>query len=92
VVFSESVDLWDGIVGVKGSVGLGSSNWSIPYYLDVGTGSSSMTWQGMLGVAYSFKWGGVTFAYRNLYYDQRGDNLVQDMRFSGPALGVTFRF
>jgi hypothetical protein len=89
---SERADLWDGIVGVKGRVWLGRSNWSIPYYLDVGTGSSSLTWQGMVGVAYSFTWGGVTLAYRHLYYDQQGDKLVQDMRFSGPALGVTFRF
>jgi hypothetical protein len=76
----------------QGRVWLGRSNWSIPYYLDVGTGSSSLTWQGMVGVAYSFTWGGVTLAYRHLYYDQQGDKLVQDMRFSGPALGVTFRF
>ena len=89
---SERADLWDGIVGVKGRVWLGRTNWSVPYYLDVGTGSSSLTWQGILGVAYSFKWGGVTLAYRHLYYDQKGDKLVQDMRFSGPALGVTFRF
>ena len=89
---SEGADLWDGIVGVRGRVRLGSSNWSIPYYLDVGTGSSRLTCQGMLGVAYSFKWGGVTLTYRNLYYDQKGDKLIQNMRFSGPALGVTFRF
>ena len=89
---SERMDLWDGIVGVKGRVWLGRSNWSIPYYLDVGTGSSSLTWQGMLGVAYSYKWLGVTLAYRHLYYDQKDDKLIQDMRFSGPALGVTFRF
>ena len=89
---SERMDLWDGIVGVKGRVWLGRSNWSIPYYLDVGTGSSSLTWQGMLGIAYSYKWLGVTLAYRHLYYDQKGDDLIQEMRFSGPALGVTFRF
>jgi len=89
---SERADLWDGIVGVKGRVWLGRSNWSIPYYFDVGTGSSELTWQGMLGVAYSFKWGGVNLVYRHLYYDQKGDKLVQDMRFSGPALGVTFRW
>ena len=35
---------------------------------------------------------GVTLAYRHLYYDQKDDKLIQDMRFSGPALGVTFRF
>jgi hypothetical protein len=89
---SERMDLWDGIIGVKGRVWLGSSNWSIPYYLDVGTGSSRVTWQGMLGVAYSFKWGAVTLAYRNLYFEQGGDKLIQDLRFDGPELGVTFRF
>jgi hypothetical protein len=36
---SERMDLWDGIVGVKGRVWLGRSNWSIPYYLDAKTGS-----------------------------------------------------
>jgi hypothetical protein len=90
---SEKADLWDGIVGVRGRVWLGSSNWAIPYYLDVGTGSSRLTWQGMLGVAYTYKWIGVTLAYRNLYYDQKDDKLIQDLRFSGgPMLGVTFRF
>lgn len=89
---SERMDLWDGIIGVKGRVWFGSSNWSIPYYLDVGTGSSTLTWQGMLGVAYSFKWGEVTLAYRNLYYDQKEDKLIQNLRFDGPELGVTFRF
>ena len=89
---SEKKDLWDGIVGVKGRVSLGGSNWSLPYYLDVGTGSSSLTWQGLLGVAYTYKWLGVTLAYRHLYYDQKDDKLIQDLRFSGPALGVNFRF
>jgi hypothetical protein len=89
---SEKLALWDGIVGVRGRIPLGGSNWSIPYYLDIGTGSSNWTWQGMLGIDYSFKWGGVMLAYRNLYYDQKDDKLLQDLRFSGPALAVTFRF
>ncbi len=89
---SQRQDLWDGIVGAKGRVWLGGSHWSIPYYLDGGTGSSLLTLQGMLGVAYSFKWGDVTFAYRYLYYDQRNDELIQNMHFNGPTLGVTFRF
>jgi hypothetical protein len=89
---SERMDLWDAIIGVRGRFWLGGSNWSIPYYLDVGTGSSVLTWQGLLGVAYMFSWGDVTLAYRNLYYDQSDDKLIQDMRFSGFALGATFRF
>jgi len=88
---SERMDLWNGIIGVKGVVWLGSSNWSIPYYLDVGTGSG-LTWQGMLGIAYSFSSIDVKLVYRHLYFDQGSDKLIQDLRFSGPALGVTFRF
>jgi hypothetical protein len=89
---SERVDLWDGIAGFKGRVWIGRSNWAIPYYFDVGTGSWSLTWLGMLGVAYSWNWIEARLAYRHLYYDQKDDKLIQDMRFSGPALGVTFRF
>jgi hypothetical protein len=89
---SEGADLWDGIIGVRGRVPLGSSDWSIPYYLDIGAGSSQLTWQGMIGIAYTFKWGDVRLAYRNLYYDQKDDKLAQNLRFTGPALGVTFRF
>jgi len=89
---SAGEDLWDGIIGVRGRVPIGKSEWSIPYYLDIGGGSSSMTWQGMIGIAYSFNWGSVTLAYRNLYYDQKDDKLLQNLRFDGPALGATFRF
>ena len=89
---SQSETLWDGIVGVRGRIRLGSGNWSLPYYVDVGTGSSTVTWQGLIGVAYGFRWGDVVLAYRNLYYDQSGDKLVQNVRLGGPALGVTFRF
>jgi hypothetical protein len=89
--FSERKDLWDAVVGVRGKVGLGGG-WFIPYYLDIGTGSSALTWQGIGGVGYSFKWGDVLLAYRHLYYDQKDDKLIQSFRFSGPALGANFRF
>ena len=88
---SERADLWNGIIGVKGLVWIGDSNWSIPYYLDFGAGSG-VTWQGMLGIAYSFGWIDVKLVYRHLYFDQGSDELIHDMSFSGPALGVTFRF
>lgn len=89
---SRSMTFWDGIVGVKGRFQLGSGDWSVPYYLDIGAGSASMTYQWMLGIAYSFGWGDVTLAYRDLYYDQKDDKFLQNLRFSGPALGATFRF
>jgi hypothetical protein len=90
--FSQRVDLLDAIVGVRGKVKLGSSNWFIPYYLDVGTGSSSFTWQGLAGVGYSFRWGEMSLAYRYLLYDMDDDKLLQSFTFGGPALAVGFRF
>jgi len=89
---SKSTPLLDGIIGVKGRYQLGESRWSVPYYIDIGTGSSQLTYQWMLGIDYSFKWGEVSLAYRDLYFDQKDDKFVQDLRFSGPALGATFRF
>jgi hypothetical protein len=89
---SEGEDLWDAIIGVRGRISLGDGHWSLPYYLDTGMGSSSFTWQALLGVAYSFGWGDVTLAYRYLYYDQKDGKLIQDLSFGGPALGATFRF
>lgn len=88
---SQSETLWDGVIGAKGEVSLGG-NWSIPYYLDVGTGDSTLTWQAMAGVARRTDWGDVMLAYRHLAYDQGNDKFLQNFSFSGPALGVRFRF
>ena len=88
---SRESNLWDGIIGVRGRVRWGDTPWYSPYYLDVGGGSST-TWQSVLGVGYGFKWGDLVLAYRTLYYDQSGDKLLQNFRFSGPTLGATFRF
>jgi hypothetical protein len=88
----ESEDLWDGIIGVRGRLNLGQSRFYVPYYLDVGMGSSQVTWEGLIGIGYGFKWIDILLEYRHLYYDMDDDQLVQDLSLSGPALGLTFRF
>ena len=85
-------ELSDAIVGVRGHVGLGGGKWSIPYYLDIGTGSSDLTWSAMTGLTRSFGWGEILFVYRHLEYDEDFDGLMQNFSFSGPALGASFRF
>ncbi|MFC1818588.1 hypothetical protein ACFL0B_05770 [Thermodesulfobacteriota bacterium] len=50
---SESVDLWDGIVGIKGAFML-NKNWYIPYSADIGAGDSKMTWQLYAGIVRCF--------------------------------------
>ena len=89
---SQREDLWDGIVGVRGLVGLGSGKWAIPYYVDVGTGSSTLTAQAAAGIAYRFSWIDLQLMYRYLYYDMKSDNMLQNVSFYGPAFGVNFRF
>jgi hypothetical protein len=89
---TKSGELWDAIVGVKGRVKLGEGNWFMPYYLDVGAGDSTLTWQGVLGAGYAFKWGEVLLAYRYLSYEQGGNKLIENLSFGGLGLGVNFRF
>jgi hypothetical protein len=89
---SQKDELWDAIVGIRGRAKLGGGNWFVPYYLDAGGGSSVLTWQGLTGIGYSFRWGDALLAYRHVFYDQKDDKLLQDISFSGPALGATFRF
>lgn len=90
---SKRADLYDAIIGVRGRIKLGDSGaWSLPYYLDIGTGSSTITTQALVGVSYTFGWGDLSAVYKTLYYDQPSDQFVQSLRFSGPAVGATFRF
>ena len=85
-------DLWDAIVGVRGHIDIRNGKWSVPYYLDIGTGSSDMTWSAMTGLTRSFGWGEILFVYRHLEYDEDFDGLMQNFSFSGPAVGASFRF
>jgi hypothetical protein len=90
---SQREDIWDGIVGVRGRIGLGDGKWGIPYYLDVGAGNySTFTFQAMTGIQDKFDWIDANLVWRYLYYSSSGDYLVQNMGFNGPAIGVNFRF
>jgi hypothetical protein len=89
---SQREDLWDLIVGVRGRLKLGDGRWFLPYYADLGAGSSALTAQALAGIGYAFKWGEVLATYRYVYYDLGPDGLLQDVRFAGPAFGATFRF
>ena len=84
-------DIWDGVVGLRGTAQL-SGNWYVPYYADIGAGSSSFTWQAFAGVGYRLTWGDVTVGYRHLSYDFHNDRPLDRLAFSGPIVGVAFKF
>jgi len=82
---------WDGIVGLKGRWTLGERGaWFVPYYLDVGTGASQLTYQLLAGVGYTFRWGSVVAAWRYLDYHFSSNDAGLSM--NGPAIGVSFRW
>ena len=83
-VDSKSISTLDPIVGFKGRYRIADSTWYIPFYADIGGGggTTNMTWQGILGVGKTFeKWVDVSLAYRTMYYDMKGDGLLQKTTF-----------
>jgi hypothetical protein len=82
---------WDGVVGVKGRVIL-DEPWYLPYDLDVGAGESDLTWQAAGGLGYAFDWGDVTLLYRHIGWEFGSDSALDNIAFSGPVLGGTWRF
>jgi hypothetical protein len=85
--------LWDAVVGVKGRASFGAEGrWYLPYYLDVGTGESDFTWNGIAGLGYDFGSVEVLGAWRHVDYDLGHHQPIRSIDFDGPAVGVTFRF
>jgi hypothetical protein len=84
---------WDAIVGVKGRLGFGQGGkWFAPYYLDIGTGESSFTWQATAGVGYNFGWGDIIAAWRYTDYKLKSGSSIDGLTLSGPAIAATFRW
>lgn len=88
---SQTAQLFDAIVAVRGRYAF-NPDWSLRYHLDFGTGDSDLTWQAAGGLVWDQSWGNVKLLYRHLAYDQKDGALLQDFSFSGPLLGVGFRF
>ena len=85
--------VWDGIVGVKGRYAFGDGGkWFVPFYLDVGTGQSQLTWQISGGIGYTYNWGSVFATWRYLDYKFQSGKALDNINFGGPLLGVAFRW
>ena len=87
------ISYWDGIVGLKGRYTIEQApKWSLPFYIDVGTGDSDLTWQAFAGVSYAFGWGELSAGWRYLDYELKSGTPIKDFNFSGAMVGATFRF
>ena len=88
---SRSAELLDVIVALRGRYTFNDA-WSLRYHFDIGTGDSNLTWQAAGGLVWDHSWGNVKLYYRHLAYDQKAGALLDDFSFSGPVIGVGFRF
>jgi hypothetical protein len=89
----QKVDNWDAIVGVKGRLALGAgSPWFVPYYADVGTGDSDLTWQALGGIGYAYQNWEFLGAWRYLDYDLKSGQKINSITFNGPMIGVAYRW
>jgi hypothetical protein len=92
----------DFLLAVNGQYDFAGSNWSVPYYADIGAGDSDLTWQAMIGLDYAFDSWKLHMNYRHLDYDfgdvsgtVLGNSVVAEdigMVFSGPSIGAKFEF
>ena len=87
------VSKWDAIVGAKGRIAISDDRtWFVPWYADIGTGQTDLTWQVLGGVGYAFKWGDVIAVWRYLDYNFKSGSPVEKLNFNGPAIGVAFHW
>lgn len=89
--FERSAAVWDGVVGVRGQFSL-NDNWFIPFHADIGTGESELTWQVLSGIGFRFGRFDTQLVYRHLEWQQGSTDLMQNLSFSGPGLGLKWRF
>jgi hypothetical protein len=87
---SASDDALNGIVGVRGTHNF-TDKWVGNYHLDVGTGDSDSTWQGVVGLGYKFDTYSLHAGYRYLTWDHGGE-AVDDLTLDGVYAGVRFIF
>ena len=86
-----SRDVVDGVIGARGRWQI-DSRWAVPWYVDIGTGTSRFTWQAFAGASYAFSWGEVLFAWRHLGLQDQDREVFRRVTMGGPTLGATFRF
>lgn len=88
---SDSGSQVDGIVGVHGRFNL-TEKWYLPYYLDVGTGDSDITYQAVAGVGYEFESVDVVATYRYLKWKFDDNDVLDNLAVKGPMIGVKYTF
>lgn len=87
----ENASVTDGIIGLKGMINF-NEHWFVPFYADIGAGTSDYSYQLFAALGFRYNWFNVTLGYRHLYYSFDDDSFMADLEVSGPKLGIGFTF
>jgi hypothetical protein len=88
---SGTAALWNGIAGFRGSIRIRDSAFFIPYYFDIGAGSSQPTWQIASGLGYHVGRADVSVTYRYLSFEQNS-GVLRHLSIGGPMIMANFKF
>lgn len=88
---SQSGDVWDGIVGVRGEYKI-DEKWYMPFHFDVGAGDTDLTWQAFAGVGYKYESFDVIAGYRYLDWEMDDGDVLTDLTVDGPIVGFKWYF
>jgi hypothetical protein len=89
----DSGNQWNGIVGAKARLNIfPDRRWFMPFYADVGTGESKLTWQASTGFGYLFHWGEVSATWRYIDYTNKSGKPIQDLSMSGAQVTAVIRW
>jgi hypothetical protein len=90
---SRQTHVSDAVIGLRGRWDIGDGRWFVPYYIDAGTGDSDFTGQAIVGIGYSYDWGGISLVWRHMQYSQgNATDLLRRVAFDGPAFALTWHF
>lgn len=89
----DTITLLDATVGLRGRANL-AENWSLPFIVDVGAGTSQFTFNMFAGLSYDFGQNSVTVGYRKLEWllNEDDEDLLKRIQFNGPLVAYTRRF
>ena len=90
---SDTVTLVDPIIGVRGTIDLGSGFFLSNAATIGGFGvDSKLTWQAFGGIGWQANdWLAIRAGYRHFSIEQEGGTLVKSVTMTGPIIGATFR-
>ena len=91
--FPSHKDFPDAIIGFKGEFRFGDKDrWFIPYYADIGGGSSNHSSITSVGVGYTYGWGDLALHYRYLEYQPGNNATFNTFKLYGPMLTASFHY